>query len=78
MANYLLTTEDNPFDPVTQFDEWFAWDEANGYHTCGLLARMGINDADISDADQDAEDDQVIDFIIEINPSMNYKKIRID
>lgn len=78
MASYLLTTEDNPFDPATQFDEWFAWDEAKGYHTCGLIARMSINDADISETDQDIEDDQVLDFIMELNPTMNYKKIKIN
>lgn len=29
----MLTTEDNPFDPFTQYDEWYAFDYEKGYHT---------------------------------------------
>lgn len=36
----LLTTKDNPYDPFTQFREWYIYDETNGYHTCGLIARL--------------------------------------
>lgn len=35
-----ITTSDNPYDPADQFDEWFAYDEAHGYHTCSLLDRI--------------------------------------
>lgn len=33
----MLTTTDNPYNPVTQFDEWYAFDVQKGYNTCGLL-----------------------------------------
>lgn len=36
----MLTTIDNPYDPYTQWDLWYEWDESHGYHTCSLLARM--------------------------------------
>ena len=26
----MLTTSDNPYDPFTQFDEWYAFDERKG------------------------------------------------
>ena len=35
-----LTTDDNPFDPFTQFDRWMQWDCACGYDTCGKIARL--------------------------------------
>jgi hypothetical protein len=36
----MLTTEDNPFDPFTQFDEWYAFDVEKEYYTCAYLARI--------------------------------------
>lgn len=40
MEAALLTTRDNPFNPHTQWDEWYAFDVRKGYHTCALLARV--------------------------------------
>lgn len=77
MATYMLTTADNPFNPLTHWDEWYTWDEGAGYHTCGLIARLTYNSSDISDADQDAEHDRAIDAILDINPTGNYIKIKI-
>lgn len=41
MANKVpyLTTLDNPFDPSTEFQEWYAFDRLMGYNTVELLAR---------------------------------------
>lgn len=54
MIKQMITTVDNPFDPFTQFDEWFAWDEAAGYHTSSLLARVVKTSDALSEADQEA------------------------
>ena len=35
-----VTTVDNPFDPFTQWDQWYRFDELNGYHTCSEIARL--------------------------------------
>ena len=35
-----ITTNDNPFDFFTQFDDWYLFDESKGYHTCSLVARV--------------------------------------
>ena len=63
----MLTTLDNPFDPFTQFDEWYAWDERAGYHTTSFLARIVKTSDNISDADQDLAIEQGIDEIIREN-----------
>lgn len=64
---YMLTTVDNPYDPFTQWDEWFAWDQAAGYHTPGLLARVARLGDDLSDADQHVAIQQAINEIVQEN-----------
>ena len=32
-----LTTTDNPYDPFTQYDAWYRFDEGKGYHSCAYL-----------------------------------------
>ena len=51
-VEYMLTTVDNPFNPFTQWDDWYAFDAAKGYHTPGLLARICQSSDELSDADQ--------------------------
>jgi hypothetical protein len=33
-----ITTVDNPFDPFTQWERWFNFDEQCGYRTCARVA----------------------------------------
>lgn len=51
-TEYMLTTVDNPFNPFTQWDDWYAYDAAKGYHTPGLIARICQSSDELSDADQ--------------------------
>ena len=32
-SEYMLTTIDNPFNPFTNFDDWYAFDTSKGYNT---------------------------------------------
>lgn len=77
MALHMLTTIDNPFDPFTQFDEWYAWDEAAGYHTSAYLARIVRTSDELSDADQDLAIEQAIDEICRENILGVYKKVAL-
>lgn len=40
VKEFMLSTSDNPYNPFTQFREWYAFDIANGYNTCSYLARI--------------------------------------
>lgn len=75
MAEHMLTTIDNPNDPFEHFDEWYAWDEAAGYHTTGYLARIVVTSDDLSEADQDVAIEAAIDEIIDMNVLGVYRKV---
>ena len=49
---YMLTTVDNPYDPFTEWEEWYAFDARQGYHTPGLIARLTVDSDQLSNADQ--------------------------
>lgn len=67
MTEHMLTTVDNPYNPWTHFDEWYAFDERAGYHSTGLLARIIITSDDLSDADQSAANEDAIIEIVKYN-----------
>ena len=75
MTVHMLTTVDNPWDPFTQFDEWFQFDEAAGYNTTQYLARVTLSSLDLSEADQSEAIEQAIDSIVELNVLGIYRKV---
>lgn len=77
MANECaLTTCDNPFDPFTQFDSWFAFDTEKGYYTCSRIARLTNLTDDMSEVERNKEIERAIDKIIEIDVLDIYKKVK--
>ena len=74
MANHMLTTIDNPYNPFTNFDDWFQFDEQKGYHTCSYLARIAKTSNEFSDED-DAEIEAAIDEIVSLDPFGIYIKV---
>ena len=74
-----LTTSDNPFDPHLQFDQWYAFDERNGYHSCQLLARCSPLSDRLSIRNYNELLEQTIDSIISNVPlgieNVKYKKV---
>lgn len=72
---FMLTTLDNPFNPFTQYDEWFQFDVQNGYHTCAYLARIAKTSDELSDEDQFLALTAAINEIIELNITGNYIKV---
>lgn len=71
----MLTTIDNPFNPFTQFDEWYAFDEDKGYHTCAYLARITKASDELSEPDEALATEDAIDEIIKYNPLGIYRKV---
>lgn len=73
---YMLTTVDNPYDPFTEWDAWFAWDQAAGYHTAGLLARIAHSSDDLAEADQHVAIQDAIDEIVKENVLGVLRKVK--
>jgi hypothetical protein len=77
MDKHMLTTIDNPYDPTTQFDDWYAFDTASGYHTTAFLARVVRTSDSLSEADESLAIEQGIEEIIKENVLGIYKKVLI-
>ena len=70
-----LTTEDNPYDPCDEFDDWYGYDVYQGYNTCSYVARIARTSDELSDAEYNQAVEAAIDEILELNLTGNYKKI---
>lgn len=72
--DHMLTTIDNPWNPFTNYDEWYQWDHEHGYDTPGYLARIAKTSHDLSDADNDDAIEDAIDTIVTENINGMYRK----
>ena len=73
----MLTTFDNPYDPFTQFNEWFMFDSVEKkYNTHSLLARTANLTDDMSQVEYNREVERAIDQIILYDFMNIYKKVR--
>ena len=72
----MITTEDNPFSPFDQFEQWYTFDRKKGYHTPSLLARTTHTSSTLSIVDQERAIDLAIDEIVEMNVTGLYKKVK--
>ena len=74
-TEFMLTTVDNPFNPFTEFDPWYAYDQRMGYNTPAFLDRVAKVSYDLSEPDQALAIQQAIDEICEENVSGMWKKV---
>lgn len=73
---YMLTTVDNPYDPFTEYDDWFAFDARMNYNTPALLGRIAIVSDELSEPDQVSAIQEAIMSIAETNASGMHKKVK--
>lgn len=68
MKEIMLSTSDNPYNPLTHFEQWQEFDEKEkGYFTCSYLARIALTSDDFSDELNDQLINEAIDEIIKYN-----------
>lgn len=71
----MITTEDNPYDPFTDFNQWHTFDVVHDYHTLALLGRITFSSHELSELDQQQELEMAIDEMILYNITGNYVKL---
>lgn len=70
----MLTTFDNPYNPFTQFDNWFHFDTEKGYNTCDYLGRIAKTSDEFTDEEYSKAIEAAIDEIIKYDFMNIYKK----
>lgn len=71
----MLTTIDNPFDPFEQFISWWLFDVEKGYNTCSKLATFMEVSEEMTEIEELAEKERVVDEIIKQDPFNIYIKV---
>lgn len=71
----MLTTIDNPYNPFTQYDEWYALDRYLGHYTPEYLARIAIVSDGLSPADEVDAINQAINEIVMYNLNGLYCRV---
>lgn len=74
MDQHMITTSDNPYDPFTEFDQWYTWDRTAGYNSLSYLDRVVKTSYELSQADQSLANEQAIDDIVNEHAGL-YKKV---
>lgn len=78
MAICALSTEDNPFNPITDYDNWANFDQSHGYNSASYLARMVKIDQTMSEEEVENAIEDAVDRIVKLNLTGNYKKVTLD
>lgn len=72
--DYMLTTTDNPYDPFTQWEDWYKFDMLSGHDCCGLLDLKALTSPNFGDEKNQQIIYDAIDEIVKNEPKI-YKKV---
>lgn len=61
----MLTTNDNPYDPFEDYDNWLSFDIEKGYYSCSKLDRIAKMQDDFTEVEFNAERERAIDAIVQ-------------
>lgn len=73
-----LSTFDNPYNPITDFKNWFSFDIDKGHDCCGLLDRFSLTSDALTPAENSIEIESAIDEIIKYDVENVYKKVVVE
>lgn len=67
MRAVAITTSDNPFNPLDQFDDWFKYDFVKGYCSCAYLDRIARTSDQFTEEENEEEIERAIDEIVQFD-----------
>lgn len=70
----MLSTFDNPYNPIKEFDKWYAFDTRKGYNTLAYLDRLCPFDPEESEDFFDKNYEEAMNTIIRFEPQ-TYRKV---
>ena len=62
-----LSTSDNPYSPISEFDQWDSYDRNMGYNTSAYLARVTKTSTEYGDATHAEDIEKAIDEAVLFN-----------
>lgn len=80
-AEVALTTTDNPYNPLTDYDNWENYDQQHDYGTTEYLARVVRTTSEFGDGTYAEDIERAIDEIVLLNliswshSGVSYKKV---
>lgn len=75
MAEYWLTTTDNPYDPFEDFDNWYQFDIGNGYNTCAIVARVALTSNELDETANSNAINEAVKTLARLNINGRYKLV---
>ena len=72
----MLTTVDNPCDPIDDFFNWYMFDVEKGYNSCSYLARIAKTSEQFTDLENEEKIERAIDEIIKYDFMNMYVKVK--
>lgn len=78
VPTYMLTTIDNPFHPLNDYDQWLRYDHDMGYYTQEYLARIAQTSEYLTEAQNQRILNDAIDEICRLDLLGIYKRVLVD
>lgn len=75
---YMLTTIDNPFHPLKEYDDWLRYDEDHGYYTQNYLARVAATSEYLTEEENQRILNDAIDEICRLDLLGIYERVIVD
>lgn len=68
-----LSTIDNPFNPIDDYEQWLSYDISHGYNTSNWLANLAKTSELLSNQSNMKEIEEAIDDIVKVDPNFYIK-----
>ena len=72
-----LTTDDNPWNPFTQFESWYDFDEKKLYRTCGRVAERARYSHCLTDYENDLATIRAIEDVVDNDFVIDYDSEKV-